>query len=131
MLCALLLAPIWEIELWAVACAGATLLAAYHLVRGGLVARELIQSISWDLLPFVFSLFMILRAVAKRASPNGRRGRRLLRLRPELLGAVDRRATTALGSNLINNLPMILIATESLAIPSPQASWTSRASTPP
>lgn len=26
-------------------------------------------------------------------------------------------ATTALGSNLINNLPMILIATESLALP--------------
>lgn len=117
-LCALLLAPIWEIELWAVACAGATLLAAYHLLRGGLVARELIQSISWDLLPFVFSLFMILRAVAKsglsewavQAVVSSASGQGFWEL---LIIA----ATTALGSNLINNLPMILIATESLAHP--------------
>ena len=109
----------------------ATLLAAYHLPRGGLFARELVQSIAWDLLPFVFSLFMILRAVAKaglsdwaaQAVVSSASGQSFWEL---LIIA----ATTALGSNLINNLPMILIATESLALPSALASWASRASTP-
>ena len=117
-LVALALAPVWDVELWVVACAGGTILAAYHAARAGLSARGLVRSVSWDLLPFVFSLFLILRGVAKagladwaaRAVAAWASGQTFW----ELFAVA---AATALGSNLINNLPMILVATESLAVP--------------
>lgn len=117
-LAGLVLAPFGDVELWVVACAGAAVLAAYHLARAGLAPAELVRNISWDLLPFVFSLFLILRAVAK-AGLSQWAAETILTFAAgqsfwELFIVA---ATTALGSNLINNLPMILIATESLALP--------------
>ena len=111
-------APFWGVELWVVACAGALVLAAYHLSRAGLSAGALMRDISWDLIPFVFSLFLLLRGVAKaglsewtaRIVATWASGQSF----GELLVVA---AATALGSNLINNLPMVLIAVESLAVP--------------
>lgn len=117
-LAGLVLAPFWEVQLWVVACGGAAVLAAYHLVRAGLAAKELVRNISWDLLPFVFSLFLILRAVAKAGLSEWAAGAIISSASGQSFWELFIvAATTALGSNLINNLPMILIATESLATP--------------
>lgn len=117
-LAGLVLAPLWEVPLWAVACAGAAVLAVYHWLRAGLAPAELGREISWDLLPFVFSLFLILRAVAKAGLSQWAAETIVSLAAGQSFGELFFiAATTALGSNLINNLPMILIATESLAEP--------------
>ena len=112
------LAPLFKIELWHIACAGALLLAAYHLVRTGLTLGELARNIPWDLIPFVFSLFLIMRAVAKTGLSEWAAGTVLTWAAGQSFGELLTVAlATALGSNLINNLPMILAVMESLATP--------------
>lgn len=111
-------APFFDWELWAVALIGAVVLAVVEMTTGPLRLRQLATGISWDLLPFVFSLFLILRGVGKSG---------LSKLARTMLigsGAGDSfvelltiAATTALGSNLINNLPMLLVAADSLTEP--------------
>lgn len=111
-------APFWGIGLWVPACAGAAALAAYHMIRAGLKPRALAKDISWDLLPFVFSLFLLLRGVARAGLSQWAAGLVAAwasgQSYGELLAVA---AATALGSNLINNLPMVLVAVESLAAP--------------
>lgn len=111
-------APFFGWELWVVALAGAAILAGLEMAYGGLRLPQLVSGISWDLLPFVFSLFLVLRGV-------GRSG--LTDLAQTILvgaGSGDSfaelltiAATTALGANFINNLPMLLVAADSLTVP--------------
>src|SRR5690606_9592496 len=77
-----------------------------------------VTGISWDLLPFVFSLFLVLRGVGK----SGLTEFLTAVLAPDgggdtFLGMLRVAAATALGSNLINNLPMVLVAVDSLTAP--------------
>ncbi|OUM94821.1 MAG: hypothetical protein BAA04_11280, partial [Firmicutes bacterium ZCTH02-B6] len=111
-------APFFGWELWEVALAGALALTVHGAVRGYVRLRELAGGISWDLMPFVFSLFLVLRGVGNsglsevfssvlaRGGATGSFG-----------GLLVIAATTALGSNLINNLPMVLVAADSLTAP--------------
>ncbi len=115
---ALAVAPFWEIELWIVACVGGALLAFYHVGWARLGARELARSVSWDLLPFVFSLFLILRGVANAGLSEWAAGLVATWASGQSFWELFAVASAAaLGSNLVNNLPMILIAVESLAAP--------------
>lgn len=114
----LAVAPFWNMPLWGVACVGAAVLAAYHLTRAGLPAGTLVRDISWDLLPFVFSLFLLLRGVAKAGLSEWAAGIVTHWAAGQSLGELlIVAAATAIGSNLINNLPMVLVAVESLAVP--------------
>lgn len=111
-------APFFGWEIWVVAVAGGAVLAGIELAAGGLRPRQLATGISWDLLPFVFSLFLVLRGVGnsgltepvRALLTGGGTGDSF----GELLTVA---AATALGSNLINNLPMLLVAADSLAEP--------------
>jgi len=111
-------APFFGWELWQVAVAGAVVLAVHGAIRGYVHPRELAGGISWDLMPFVFSLFLVLRGVGNSGltevfssvlADEGAGG--------SFWGLLVIAATTALGSNLINNLPMVLVAADSLTAP--------------
>lgn len=118
LLVAIAAAPFLGWELWAVAVAGGLSLTVHALIRGELELRRLVTGISWDLLPFVFSLFLVLRGVGK----SGLTEFLTAVLAPDgggdtFLGMLRVAAATALGSNLINNLPMVLVAVDSLTAP--------------
>ena len=118
LLAALAAAPFFGWELWAVAVAGGLALTLHAAARGELELRRLVTGISWDLLPFVFSLFLVLRGVGK----SGLTELLTAVLVPAdagdtFLGLLRVAVATALGSNLINNLPMVLVAVDSLTAP--------------
>ncbi|HEY8496080.1 MAG TPA: ArsB/NhaD family transporter, partial [Limnochordales bacterium] len=111
-------APFFGWELWELAVAGAVVLTVHGALRGYVHPRELTRGISWDLMPFVFSLFLVLRGVGNSGltevfssvlADEGAGG--------SFWGLLVIAATTALGSNLINNLPMVLVAADSLTAP--------------
>lgn len=112
------LAPFFNIEVWIIALIGAGVLALHAVSRTKLPVRTLAAGVGWDLLPFVFSLFIILRGVGNAGFTEFTQSL-LLRVATgegfaQLLAVAG---LTALGSNLINNLPMILVAADSLASP--------------
>lgn len=111
-------APFLGWELWIVAVVGGAVLAGQEIIGGRLKPWQLVTGISWDLLPFVFSLFLILRAVGQSGLTDVVQS---VLVDPESGDSLGRllfiAATSALGSNLINNLPMVLVAVDSLAVP--------------
>lgn len=111
-------APFLGWELWIVAVVGGAVLAGQEIIGGRLRPWQLVTGISWDLLPFVFSLFLILRAVGQSGLTDVVQS---VLVDPESGDSLGRllfiAATSALGSNLINNLPMVLVAVDSLAVP--------------
>lgn len=111
-------APFFGWELWAVALAGGVVMAGVELALAQLRWRQLATEIAWDLLPFVFSLFLILRGVGKSGLSELARTFLLQGGDADSLAQLFTiAATTALGSNLINNLPMLLVVSDSLAEP--------------
>lgn len=117
-LAAMAAAPLFGWELWIVAVVGGVVLAGMEFAYGQLRPRQLLSGISWDLLPFVFSLFLVLRGVSRSGLTEWTAA---LLVRPEagesFLQLLTAAATTAVGSNAINNLPMLLVAVDSLAAP--------------
>lgn len=110
--------PFFEWELWVVAIIGAIVLAGVEIASRSISPRQLVSGISWDLLPFVFSLFLILRAVGKSGLTELVQGILVGNgAGDSLVELLTIAATTALGSNLINNLPMLLVAADSLFEP--------------
>lgn len=111
-------APFLDWDLWLVALVGGLVMAGIELALRQLRVHDLASGISWDLLPFVFSLFLILRGVGNSGLNELARGVLLGGGAADSLGQLlTIAATTALGSNLINNLPMLLVASDSLAEP--------------
>ncbi|HUJ75440.1 MAG TPA: ArsB/NhaD family transporter, partial [bacterium] len=98
-----------------VALGGALLMSAAALIRGRLELPSLAKKISWSLFLFVGGMFIVIRAV-EDLGLTGAFGRALLGLaggKPfatVLLVA----AGTALGANLINNVPMALVMVSAL-----------------
>lgn len=111
-------APFFGWELWVVAVVGGAVLAVVEIFSGQLRPHRLVSGISWDLLPFVFSLFLILRGVGKSGLTELAQailvGNGAGHSFAELLTVA---ATTAIGANLINNLPMLLVAADGLTEP--------------
>jgi len=103
------------LPLSAVALGGAILMSAAALLRGRLQPLSLAKKISWSIFLFVGGMFIVIRAV-EDLGLTGAFGRALLGLaggRPfatVLLVA----AGTALGANLINNVPMALVMVSAL-----------------
>lgn len=117
-LAALAVAPFFGWDLWVVAIVGAAVLAGQEIAGGRVRPRQLLTGISWDLLPFVFSLFLILRAVGQSGLTDLVQSVLIGSEAGETFGRLLFIAVaSALGSNLINNLPMILVAVDSMAVP--------------
>lgn len=110
--------PPLGVPLWAVAVVGGAVMAGAAVGQGISTWRDLGRDIAWALLPFVFGLFVMIRGVEKAG----------------LAAAIDRllaplgagtglgsllliAAVCALGSNLINNVPMLLVAQAGLKGP--------------
>lgn len=85
------------------ACIGAGALGGYALARGRITVRRLNAGIAWPLFPFVLAMFVVIRGVEGTWLP------RLPALStsdglPNLLLVAF---GTAVGANLVNNIPMI------------------------
>ncbi|HLT57588.1 MAG: hypothetical protein LOD91_05700 [Limnochordales bacterium] len=118
LLAAVAAAPFLGWELWAVAVTGGAALTVHGVWRGAMRWRELATGIAWDLLPFVFSLFLVLRGVGRSGLTEFLAAVLVPPAGGETLGGLLRiAAATALGANLINNLPMVLAAVDALAGP--------------
>lgn len=117
-LAAIAAAPFLSWELWIVAVVGGAVSAGLEIAYGKLRPRQLVSGISWDLLPFVFSLFLILRGVSRSGLTEWTAA---LLVRPEagesFVQLLTVAVTTAVGSNVINNLPMLLVAVDGVAAP--------------
>lgn len=82
---------------------GAVVLGAYALSRRLVAPRALVQGVSWPLFPFVIAMFIVIRGVERAWLPHLGTlptGSDL----PTLLGIAF---GTAVGANLINNIPMV------------------------
>lgn len=130
--------------LWPVAVAGGAASAVLALVRREVLPGFFVRSISWGVIPFVVGLFVVMDGF--RATEAGRALTAAAFLpgaaasaRPAAAGAWSREAgmgvagglsaagdavslgrlaaVTAVGSNLINNIPMTLLGTGALAVP--------------
>lgn len=104
-----------EIPLAFVALSGALLLLSGSLVLGRLDLTRLRKEISWSLFIFVTGMFLIVRGV-ENVGLSTAFGNFLLQFSKssQLSGILAVAGGTALGSNLINNLPMALIVVSTL-----------------
>lgn len=96
-----------------VALAGGAGLAAAALARGWMGTGEAVRCVPWGLLALVAGLFVVVRA-AGDAGLARLPEQLLLRLSAEggLAGLLGVAAVAALGSNLINNLPLLALSLE-------------------
>jgi arsenical pump membrane protein len=82
---------------------GALALGGYALARRTATSRVLAESVAWPLFPFVIAMFVIIRGVERAWLPH-LGGLPTGSDLPTLLGIAF---GTALGANLINNIPMV------------------------
>lgn len=112
------MAPLFQWEIAIVALIGGTLLAVLEHRAGSFRARQLMTDIAWDLIPLVFSLFLMLRGVSQAGCADFLQTLLIGRGSGDSFGDLLAIAfTTTTGSNVINNLPMLLAAVDSLAEP--------------
>jgi arsenical pump membrane protein len=105
----------YGVPLGLVALAGAGLLAMIGLVAGTLDSRKVCREVAWGIFPFLAGMLVLITGVQTAG---------LARLLGELVlraaefgggvGGVFAALGTALGSNVINNLPMALVAANTL-----------------
>lgn len=104
-------APLVGVPVGAIALAAGALLAVVARTAGWVGPGEVVRSISWDVLVLVVGFFLVVRAaegaglgaLAERAYASVAPGDGL----PQILAVAF---ATALGSNVLNNLPMTLLA---------------------
>lgn len=97
------------------ACIAAALLAVIVLVHRRESPMPLLRGISWSVIPLVASLFLIV-AAAEEAGALAvlRHGMSLAVAWPPVAGVLAVGAVTGFGTNLVNNLPLGLIAGNTL-----------------
>jgi arsenical pump membrane protein len=110
-LAAFFVAPFFGVPIGLVALAAAAVVVLVSRLRGWVTLREVANSISWGIIALVVGLFVVVRGVenvgladlAQRAFAAGAPGESLLQILGITVGS-------ALGSNLINNVPMVVLA---------------------
>lgn len=85
------------------ACAGAALLGGFALARHVVTARRLNEGITWSLFPFVIAMFVVIRGVARAWLPH----LPVLSTSHGLPNLLLIAFGTAVGANVVNNIPMI------------------------
>lgn len=102
------LASLWNVPLSFVALGGAALLLGGALIFGQL-SRRIARDISWSIFAFIAGMFIVVRAV-ENAGFTAAFGRLVIGAGTSVIGSVLRVTLgTALGANLINNVPMTLV----------------------
>ncbi|MBU6454836.1 MAG: hypothetical protein KGS72_23915 [Cyanobacteria bacterium REEB67] len=102
-------ASLYHIHPVVVAAIGASLLLIWGAMRGQL-DKKMTSDLSWSLFPFVIGLFVVIRAVENIGLATY--GAKIISATqgPALLQLPLIASATALGSNLINNIPMALLS---------------------
>lgn len=110
-----LLASAWQWPLGLVALAGSVVLLAGAAWYGQLDGKALGREVSWSIFPFIGGMFVLVRGVELMGLTQAF-GAFILGLGgTSRLGAIISTATgTALGANLINNVPMALVMSSAL-----------------
>lgn len=111
MLAALFVAPLVEAPIGVVALVGGVTLAFLALLMGWMQPGELVKSVPWGIVALVVGLFVVVRGVenaglalvAEKAFASAAPGNGFW----EILGLAG---GSALGSNVINNVPMTVLA---------------------
>jgi arsenical pump membrane protein len=99
-----------------VALAGAGAMVALAWWHGRLRPRRLAVAISWPLFPFVGAMVVLVEGVERLGATGGiGRGALALADASPAVGILAVTLGVALGANLINNVPMALVAAEALA----------------
>jgi arsenical pump membrane protein len=108
-------ASLARIPLSFVALGGAFLMLCGALILGQIQPRTLVKKISWSLFVFVGGMFIVVRAV-ENLGLTAAFGQALLGLagRSSLLSVLLVAGGSALGANLINNVPMALVMVSAL-----------------
>ena len=108
-------ASVMGVPLSFVALGGAVLMISAALSLGHFQPRTLARKISWSLFVFVGGMFIVVQAV-ENLGFTAAFGRALLGLagKSSLLSVLLVAGGTALGSNLVNNVPMALVMVSSL-----------------
>jgi arsenical pump membrane protein len=114
-LVAFFLAPSFGLPLGLVALAGATLLVLTARVRDWVKLREVAGSVSWGLIPLVVGLFLVVEAV-ENVGLTSLLGTAFAAAAPgegffQIVGVA---IGSALGSNLVNNVPMTMATLKAL-----------------
>lgn len=110
-----LLASFWSIPLSLIALGGGLLLLVSAVAWRQMQWRRLAHDISWPLFAFVAGMFVVIRGV-ENAGLTALFGRFVLGAAPTspFLSVLRASFGTALGANLINNVPMTLVMTSAL-----------------
>ncbi|MGC8550051.1 MAG: arsenic transporter [Acidobacteriaceae bacterium] len=97
------------------ACLAAAILAVFALVHRNESPMPLLRGISWSVLPLVASLFIIVAATEQAGALNIlRHAMQTASTWNPAAGALAVGAVTAFGTNIVNNLPLGLIAGSTL-----------------
>jgi len=110
-LLAIFAASVVQIPIGVVALVGGIGLLAISRVRGWMPLTDAVRSVSWNLIVLVLGLFLVVQAV-ENAGLSGVFGHALHALAPgdSLLQLLGIAIGTTIGSNLINNIPMTIVA---------------------
>lgn len=114
-LSAIFAASVFQIPIGLVALVGGIGLLAVSHTRGWISAREAFGAVSWNLIVLVLGLFLVVQAV-ENAGLSGVFERALNSLAPgsSLLQILSIAVGTTVGANLINNIPMTIVAGSAL-----------------
>ena len=95
---------------YVIALAGSTLLFFWGLIRRQ-VDIQIVKSISWSLFPFIIGLFIVIQGVENLGLAKfAARGLVSIQHLPMLLQMLGAGFGTAIGSNVINNIPMAMLS---------------------
>jgi arsenical pump membrane protein len=99
---------------YVIALTGAALLFCWGLIRRQ-VNTQIVKSISWSLFPFIIGLFIVIQGVENLGLAKfAARGLVALQHSPLLLQMLGAGLGTAIGSNVINNIPMAMLSVSTL-----------------
>jgi arsenical pump membrane protein len=106
-------ASLYRIHPFVVACAGSVLLLFWAIVRNQ-IDMKITRDISWSVFPFVIGLFVVVRGIENIGISEFAAKSMAHADCKQLLDIAIVTTGTAIGSNLINNIPMALLATSIL-----------------
>lgn len=107
----LLVASALKMDLGLPTCLASLVIAAIVLIRERSSPLHVIRDISWSVLPLVAALFVIVEAVKSAGALQMLRGALLHAIQwPAALSALAVGGSVGFGTNLVNNLPLGLIA---------------------
>jgi arsenical pump membrane protein len=114
-LVAIFAASVVQIPIGLVALVGGVVLLAISRIRGWMPVRDTVRAVSWNLIVLVLGLFLVVQAV-ENAGLSGVFEHALRSLAPgdSLLQLLGIAVGTTIGANLINNIPMTIVAGSAL-----------------